>query len=115
MKTIRTTVTWSMCVVLLVGAAFIANGNVLCIDHNGDTDIERLGVLCCNDSDDCCPGENGSSQSHDHDDCQYGDRAAHVARRIFTIHRCVPPLHAFPRRASVDFVSATIAPAAAGR
>lgn len=55
-----------MCSALLIGAAFAAQGELLCIEHDGNTEIESLGLLCCRDSDHCCEGENSSSQKDHH-------------------------------------------------
>lgn len=47
------------------------SGNVLCIDVDGNIEIEKYGFLCCDDSEDSFKADQSDNPDEDHENCSY--------------------------------------------
>ena len=62
---------WPICIVFLVGLYMSGSGNVLCIDLDGNIEIEKSGLFCCDDSEDSCKTNQADNPEEDHENCSY--------------------------------------------
>ena len=66
---IQKIVTWPLCIIFLIGAAFSASGEVLCIGDNGHFEFETYCLPCCGESEEFCETDMSDDQHNEHNDC----------------------------------------------
>ena len=60
---------WSLCVIFLIGLTIVTSGDVLCLGDNGHVAIETQYLACCGEAEDHCQAGIPSNQHKDHNEC----------------------------------------------
>lgn len=106
-------ISWSVCLLLLIGMTFSGQSDILCIGEDGRVEFESICLPCCTVSDTVCDNKLSKGQHEEHTSCsdcsdvdpgthQWANCRREIGPDQFTSAKVVSPVYATQDILTVD-------------